>query len=132
MAEITLTGFDDLIAKLQELGDKADIIENHALKAGGKVLQKAASEKAQAHRSSKSKKHLADNIKISGIRRRNGVKYVLVGPDKGDDDEFFYGKFLEWGTSKMPAQPFMGPAAAESKNDVVGAMKTVVKAGLGL
>lgn len=31
---------------------------------------------------------------------------VLVGPER----RFFYGYFLEYGTSKMPAQPFMRPA----------------------
>lgn len=131
MADVKLEGMDQLLAKLQELGGRmASRIENQALKAGAEVIQKAASERAP--RSSANKKHLADNIAISRVKTKEGVKYVEVGPTKGDNSEFFYGKFLEWGTSKMAARPFLGPAAAEKKAEVVETMKQVIKGGLVL
>lgn len=45
---------------------------------------------------------------------------------------FFYGKFLEYGTSKMTARPFMGPAQAESKKQVLETIRQTLKAGLDL
>ncbi|MFZ3172074.1 MAG: HK97-gp10 family putative phage morphogenesis protein [Carboxydocellales bacterium] len=144
MAEITLTGMDDLISKLQALGDRAERIENEALMAGGKVLQKGMSERAPRSDQSRQKGHLsgtqswrtgqhaADNIKISRVKLIGGVKGVFVGVSKGDSSRYFYLKFHEWGTSKMPATPFIGPTVAEDRGKAIDAMKTVVKAGLGL
>lgn len=51
---------------------------------------------------------IADNI-VVGTARGSDAKEggVAVGPAKG---LFFYGVFLEFGTVKMSAQPFMRPA----------------------
>lgn len=129
-AELSLEGFDDLLARVQQLGEQTSRIENKALKAGGAVVQKRASELAP--RSRKAKRHMADHIKMSGVKNKEGMKYVEVGPTRGDNSEFFYAKFLEFGTSKMSARPFMGPAAAESQGEVIEAMKEQLRAGLGL
>jgi HK97 gp10 family phage protein len=130
VADVRLEGLYELLAKLQELGNRAARVENQALKAGAEVIQKAASERVP--RSHAHKKHLADNIIISRVKTKDGVKYVEVGPTKGDNSEFFYGKFLEWGTSKMAARPFLGPAAAEKRDEVIETMKQVIKDGIGL
>lgn len=75
---------------------------------------------------------MADNIKISGVKTKEGIKYVEVGPTRGDKSEFIYAKFLEFGMSKMTARPFMGPAAKESEGEVLETMKAQLRAGLGL
>lgn len=55
---------------------------------------------------------IADNMVISPLRTIEGERLleteaaVGVGPAKG----FFYGMFLEYGTVKMSARPFMRPA----------------------
>ncbi|MHB1652342.1 MAG: HK97-gp10 family putative phage morphogenesis protein [Desulfitobacteriaceae bacterium] len=129
-AELSLEGFDDLLARVQQLGDQTSKVENKALKSGAQVVQKRAS--ALAPRSRHAKRHMADNIKISGVKTKEGIKYVEVGPTRGDNSEFFYAKFLEFGTSKMAARPFMGPAAEESQGEVIEEMKAQLRAGLGL
>jgi HK97 gp10 family phage protein len=65
---------------------------------------------------------------ISEPKQDENGKYVEVGPTA----PFFYGKFLEYGTSKMTARPFMGPAKAESKKQVLETIRQTLKAGLNL
>lgn len=68
-------------------------------------------------------KHLKDNISISGFLTDGaGRLYVLVGPAKGDNNDFFYGKFFEWGTSKMNARPFVEPAVIAKRKEAIAAM----------
>jgi HK97 gp10 family phage protein len=124
MAQVELNGMKELLVKLQQLGNEAGQIENQALRSGAEIIRKEASTKVS--RSKRSKKHLADNITISNVRKQEGVKYILIGPTKGDHSPFFYGKFLEWGTSKMSARPFMGPAVAEKEKEVVKTMSDVI------
>lgn len=140
---VSLEGFDNILEKIKEMGARAGPAENKALHAGAEIIQKAASQKAprsssprQPARGSQSwrtGKHLADNIGITRVKMDEyGGKYVEVGPGPGDNSPFFYGKFLEYGTSKMSARPFMGPAAAESKADVRAVMAETLKRGLGI
>ncbi|MNP81582.1 hypothetical protein D3C76_1799800 [compost metagenome] len=70
---------------------------------------------------------MADNIIVSNVRSDGGQKFILVGPQRGDNNKFFYGKFVEFGTSKMAARPFMGPAMTESTVQIVQAMAEVVR-----
>lgn len=121
-AEATLTGMANLQRRLAELGEKRLAkAENAMLRAGAKVLQVAISE--DAPRDPISKEHLADNIMITPISTVDGVKRIRVGPSRGDNSRFFYGKFLEWGTLKMAARPFVGTASARSKGEVFKAMQ---------
>lgn len=123
MAKVELTGMEELLKELYEIGEKvATSAENKALQKGADILQKAVSE--MAPRSNLSKAHLADNIVKSGVRTsKEGVKHIVVGPDK----KFFYGKFLELGTTKMSAKPFMGPALEEKRNEIYSAMADVLR-----
>lgn len=41
----------------------------------------------KAPMSSLDKKHMADHIKISEVEKENGVDFIEVGPNKGDDSE---------------------------------------------
>lgn len=123
---LTLEGMDDILTRLKELGQRAGPVENLALYAGAEIVRENASQRAS--RSLKAKEHLADNIVISEPKQNESNKYVEVGPEA----PFFYGKFLEYGTSKMNAQPFLGPAKAESRKEVLETIKQTLKEGLGL
>jgi len=123
---ITLEGMEDILDRLKELGQRAAPAENQALYAGAKIVRDNASRRAP--RSAGTKEHLADNIAISEPKQDENSKYVEVGPKA----PFFYGKFLEYGTSKMTARPFMGPAKAESKKQVLETIRQTLKAGLNL
>lgn len=129
MANLRVEGLEALMARLQQLDDRVTgRVTNEALRAGAEVLRQETSRRAP--RSNLPKQHLADNIVVGRVRSIDGgqVKFIEVGPRK----DFFYGLFLEYGTTKMRARPFMGPALAEKHSEVREAMRRVLKAGLGL
>jgi HK97 gp10 family phage protein len=117
---IQLEGMTELVRQLERLGAKAEQVKKDALQAGAEIIQKAASEKAP-----KDTGKLAKNIVISDINEDGTV-------DIGPDPDRFYGRFLEFGTSKMAARPFLQPAFEENKDQVQQKMAQVIRRGLGL
>ncbi|MBA4543853.1 HK97 gp10 family phage protein [Thermoactinomyces daqus] len=127
MAEMEFTGMDEMIIKLQQLGARAARVENAALRAGAEELQKTMSRNAPGP-SDKKRKHLKENIQMSRVKQKDGVKAIEVGPGK----ESFYAQFLEFGTSKMSPHPFVGPSIDESAPRVTEAMAEKLRKGIGL
>jgi HK97 gp10 family phage protein len=74
---------------------------------------------------------MADNIKVSEIESEDGVDFVKIGPNKGDNSEFFYSKFTEWGTSKIPAQHWAENSVLENKKKINEVIKEELERGLG-
>lgn len=62
------------------------------------------------------KKQKYSNTSANRRSRRVGKKYQAEGPA-------FYGRFLEYGTSKMSARPFMRPAFGPNVNKAIEAFK---------
>ncbi|MEB8982175.1 HK97 gp10 family phage protein, partial [Bacillus cereus] len=115
---VDFLGFDRLISELEQMGLRGEKIEDKALAAGGEPIRKAISEIAPRSDSPKKAtksepwrtgQHLADNIRVTKAKMEGGIKTIKIGIDKADRSPYFYGKFLEWGTSKMPAEPFIEP-----------------------
>ena len=118
-SEFKVEGIEDLMARINSLGESiATRTENKALREGAKVLQKGISERAPRDTG-----NLAENIVISGVKQSEVGKYIEVGPDK----KHFYGLFHEFGTVKMPAQPFMGPALEEDSKEVMNTIAEVLR-----
>lgn len=127
MADIELTGVDEILNKLQQIGINISRLENKALKnAAEPVLEDAKATNAFNDRSGKLRK----GLKISNIKKLDGTKYVLVGVDKSDNSKIYYGKFLEFGTSKMPAKPFLQPAYEKNKDNIEKTIAETLKEGL--
>lgn len=105
MAELTLSGMDDLLANLQKLDDRLqNQVTGRALKAGGKVLAHAISQRAPRSASPRQPKegtqswrtgqHAADHIIISRVKKGEDGRYVEVGPVPSDNSPYFYAKNL--------------------------------------
>ncbi|PHG55567.1 HK97-gp10 family putative phage morphogenesis protein [Bacillus toyonensis] len=133
---VDLLGFDRLITELERMGLRGEKIEDKALAAGGEPIRKSISERtrrsASPKKASKSEpwrtgQHLADNIRVTKARMEDGIKTIKIGIDKADRSPYFYGKFLEWGTSKMAAEPFIEPGFHSSKEAAVRAMTDILK-----
>lgn len=111
---VQIEGWEELKAKLRGLGDTIDSKEliQDALMEGAEIVQEAISSGAPYRTG-----QLSGDINIS---KESDPKYsVRIGPGKAG----FYGRFNEFGTSKMAAQPFVRPAfdATRSKaQDAVG------------
>jgi len=127
MAEIRMEGVDAIIAKLNAINANVNKLTNTALKAAAvPVLEDAKSTSAFADRTGK----LRIGLETSGIKTKDGIRYVLVGVDRGDISKIFYGKFIEFGTTIKPARPFLGPAYEKNKSKVQEIIKDVLKGGL--
>lgn len=127
MSNVELEGVDEILNKLQQMGTNISRLENKALKnAAEPVLADAKATSAFNDRSG----NLRKGLKISNVKNKEGVKHILVGIDKGDNSKIFYGKFIEFGTSKMPARPFLQPAYEKNKQNIKGIIAETLKEGL--
>jgi HK97 gp10 family phage protein len=128
VARIELEGMQELIDKVNKLGVKGDEIKKNALNKAGQIVKETMEGKAP--RSKENKIHMADNIKVSDIERSDGVDFIKIGPDKGDVSEFFYSKFTEWGTSKIPAQHWASKSVKENQRKINEVIKEELERGL--
>ncbi|MCU5330627.1 HK97-gp10 family putative phage morphogenesis protein [Bacillus wiedmannii] len=133
---VDFLGFDRLVTELEAMGLRGEKIEDKALAAGGEPIRKAIAERTPRSDSpkkpSKSEpwrtgQHGADHIKVTKAKLEGGIKTVKIGIDKADRSPWFYLKFHEWGTSKMPAEPFIEPGFNSSKEAAIRAMTDILK-----
>lgn len=67
--------------------------------------------------------HAKENVPISKITTRGTQAWAEVGWDLGDASEYFYMKFVEWGTWKMPPRDFIEAAIRETEIQIVAIAK---------
>jgi HK97 gp10 family phage protein len=127
VADAELRGVDEILNKLSQMGANITRLENKALKnAAEPVLEDARTTNAFNDRSGRLRK----GLKISGVKKKEGVKYILVGVDKSDNSKIFYGKFLEFGTAKISARPFLQPAYEKNREEIQKTIAETLKEGL--
>ena len=123
-----LSGINELISELERIGNNVERIKRYSLKKGGDIIKEGM--KRRCPRSTREGRHLADNIITSDAEESDGKLYVDVGPKKGDNHEFFYGKFLEYGTVKMRAQPFAEPGFIEKRQDALDKIAQIIRGAI--
>lgn len=79
-------------------------------------LKKSEDNSKSGRKGSRPFGHAKDNIPKGNIKKKNGFLYITVGWEKGDRSEYFYEKFQEWGTTKIPAYPVFSVAKAKCKD----------------
>lgn len=128
MAKLELQGLEELIHRVNKLGVKGEGIKKNTLKSAGKIVKSSMEKKAP--RSKLAKKHMADHITVSEIEKEDGIDFIKIGPNKGDNSEFYYSKFTEWGTSKIPAQHWAEKSVRENKREIDAIIKEELERGL--
>lgn len=99
-------GIDELIIKLERTGQNVEEGKKEALEKAGKHLQEKTIEAAKPRwRTGNLERH----IMLSDVESDEINVYV------DQQGKAYYGYFLEVGTSKMPAYPFMLPAFMNSR-----------------
>lgn len=128
MAKLELEGMEELIDRVNKLGEKGEVIKKKALDKAGELVKSTM--ETRAPKSEETKRHMSENIQVSEIQKENGVDFIKVGPNKGDNSEFFYSKFTEWGTSKIPAQHWAEKSVLENKREINETIKTELQRGI--
>lgn len=136
----SLTGFKELANSLRQLGPR--VAKNRlrrAVSAGAAVIRNEAKQIApvdtgemrrdiqiKRERDSRS----GDLIVRYSVFVRTGGKSRLSGRGRNVDKNSFYWRFVEFGTSKMAAKPFMRPAYESKKEDAVDTIGTNLREGI--
>ncbi|WP_415918019.1 HK97-gp10 family putative phage morphogenesis protein [Xylanivirga thermophila] len=118
-----LEGMENLLNELDKLGQKGSRIENKALKEAGNIVKESIVKEVPV-RTGK----LKENITVSNVKSKDGVKKVEVGPGKDE----YYAAFLEFGTTNMNANPFISRGYENSKEEAEKVIVEEIKKGLGL
>lgn len=70
---------------------------------------------------------LKKSIGVIKRKTRKGITTFSVSPRKGGKSDAFYGRFIELGTSKMIAKPFLRPALEKSVDETLKASKKYIQ-----
>ena len=126
-----VNGMDEMLRALEGMGRNIEQVKKKAIKESSEILRAEIERNANTHRSTANDRHLADSIVISDVLPgADGQPYVLVGPEKDSPDQFFYGKFVELGTVKMRARPYIEPALISKKDAVLEDIAAHIKSEL--
>lgn len=114
---IKFEGLDELIKKVEEIASEREIEKANAkiLKKCGQKAQSTAKNKMpisndpmlSGRKGSRTGQHSADNVPLSGVKKKNSYQSIVVGWEKSDNSPYFYTKFTEWGTTKMKPRAYM-------------------------
>lgn len=121
-----LIGFEDTQKKLDGLGKKGINIANAALEKACQPILEEAKRRAPFRTGL-----TRSSIEIGKAAVMDGIRYRKVGIFKKKGYPF-YAKYLEFGTRKMRARPFLSPAYEQKKKEAYKILKSEIKKGLGL
>lgn len=92
-----------------------------AAKAGAKSIRDEAKSRVPVKTGT-----LRDSITMETVEKDEDGVTIRIGPGK----EGFYGLFLELGTSKMPARPWLVPAVKGKQQEALKAVEDALKKAL--
>lgn len=131
---ISITGLAELEKRLLDFPDRlAKNILAGAIRAGAAVIRDEARSKApkdtgEMARDILIKKARGGNGLTFHVYVRSGKKSRLAGRKRNVSRDSFYWRFVEFGTSKMGAKPFMRPAFDAKKTEAVERIKAYLSA----
>lgn len=125
---MNLTGFKELAKALRELGPRvAKNTLRRSVAAGATIIKTEARARAP-----KDTGEMAKDIMVKRERDtrgemaatysvfvRSGKKSRLAGKGRNVQKDSYYWKFVEFGTSKMAAKPFLRPSFESKKEEAV-------------
>lgn len=138
--EFQLQGLDGVLKRLKALPKKVERkLLRRAVRKGATIIRDAARQNARAVDDPSTPESIEKNIVVQessrlgrsegGVAMRVGVRGGARAPANGDGDgkanpggDTFYWRFIEFGTSKMQARPFMRPAM---ENNIEAATQAV-------
>ena len=124
MARVDFEGLDEINRALTQMAERAAAeVIGKALMAGAEILKVEVETRAPRLTG-----FLAGNI-LAKLKKKNRYN---VEADVGPSKKAFYGKFLEFGTTRMSAQPFIFPSFQAKKEEIQATIADVLRRELGL
>ena len=152
MGNVKVEGLSQIHKALSELGRKtANKIGVKAMRLGGKVMREQARQNAPSlsrslpHRRAGTLKkaiksstkvlrngNIGTVIRVKGLTAKQRGAFKAKNESSGDYNpkDPFYWRFVEFGTSKMPAKPFMRPAFEQAKEKTAAEIIIALKRGI--
>lgn len=150
MVEIELDGMEEIINRVQVMGRAAKDTEEKAVQDAGKVILDEAINNLKGQVKARTG-DLEGGLSMSAVKGSSGRRYTLIGIQKEDNSNIYYGKFIEWGASAhriiirrgkskqrvvnhpgISAKPYLGPAYESKKNEAKEIMKRILQTSLGI
>lgn len=124
--KLSIKGLEKYMEDLAAAGRDVDAAAARALTAGGQVALNG-----MLRRVPRDTHNLAEHLEARAPEKDGNFVFVEVGMRKNpapDEDTARYGNSQEYGTSSMPAQPYIRPTFDEDKAAISKAMRDSLKA----
>lgn len=121
---VEIEGSEEIARKLAEL---SDTMAGGELAVATRLGAEVVAEEA-ANRVPRKSGNLARSMSTQVTKATRTRATVLAGPTK----DGYYGRFLEFGTSRQAARPFLRPAFDEKKDEVVRVVGDYLRGRLGV
>ncbi len=115
-------GAEEVVKLLEEMGQKAGEVLAKAAEAGGRVALSEARRRCPVKTG-----RLRASLTLTQGRKTPARANVRIEHGKKE----YYGKFVELGTRKQPARPFMRPAVDENKQQISEAVTEEIGRAVG-
>ncbi len=125
---ITFTGLDELMKACEECASEAELAKtNRKIVEKSTEIVKSAMQKRipvsadnakSGREGSRPGGHARPNVPVSGIKISGTEASAEVGWKLSDTSEYFYMKFVNWGTTKMPPREFVKSAIDEVEGEI--------------
>ena len=125
MASIEVEGMNELLNKLSKIESTVALSIDSTLNEAGNNVKDEMQRLVKV--SNINHKHIKDDIQVSQIKGEVTSKFIEVAPGKETN---WRAKFLEFGTIKMSAKPFMEPAHLNTKKENMEIIRNRIKEAL--
>lgn len=136
-ARLDFDGIDAIIKDLGKMDEilNSSIVDNaltEAIQPAYQTAKRTAPRNKKGHRGYGTG-HMADNIPLKLVRE-NDFRSIEYGWEKSDNSDYYYAKFVEWGTSneKYPKRPFLNKSMSKNKVKCFDAFAEIIRKELGL
>ena len=133
--------FDGLDAIVHDLGKMNELLNStmiddaleEAITPAYETAKKTAPKDKKGHHGKYGEGHMADHIPLILVRD-NGFRSIEYGWEKSDNSDYYYAKFVEWGTSNenYPKQPFLYKSLSKNKVKCFNIFSERIRKELGL
>lgn len=126
--QIKFEGLEELIREFENVAneDNVDKVNINIIKECAKVVEKNL--KPRVHRSKEVKysgitgmrtgQHAADNIEVTKVKGKRGIRFAYVGWDQSKSEPYNYMQWEEWGNTTRAPHAILYPTIEASQGEM--------------